>query len=172
MLSLFCCLYTTLQGCKKFFKNHTLKRPKATPQKMKFRPKYERFKISHIELFFWKHYFGPTTFLWRSTGHHQGFILISDFLAESQFEIQFRSKILSHFTNLNSLDIENNMLPKHSQKPFSLYKFFSKHVSICCQKKHLYCTISWRPKTAFLKNFENVCIFLCISVRNFFPPKT
>ena len=49
--------------------------------------------------------------------------------------IQFHPENLIHFTNLNSLDIENNMLPKHSQKRFSLYKFPSKHVSVWCQKK-------------------------------------
>ena len=29
----------------------------------------------------------------------------------TNFTIQFRSKNITHFTNLNSLDIENNMLP-------------------------------------------------------------
>ena len=43
-------------------KKHWLKRPKAVPQKMKFRPKYKSFKISSLELFFWKYYFGFTTF--------------------------------------------------------------------------------------------------------------
>ena len=43
-------------------------------------------------------------------------------------------KNLTHFTNLRSLDIENNMLPLQSQKPFWLYKFSSKHVSVLCQK--------------------------------------
>ena len=38
----------------------------------------------------------------------------------THFSILFRSKNLTHFTNLNSLDIENNMLLKHSQIPFSL----------------------------------------------------
>ena len=39
--------------------------------------------------------------------------------------IQSRSKHLAHFTNLNSLDIENNMLPQDSKKNFInfLYKF-------------------------------------------------
>ena len=57
--------------------------------------------------------------------------------------------------NLNSLDIENDMLSQHSQKPFWLYKFSSKHVSVWCQKKHLHCIISWRPRTAFLKHFDS-----------------
>ena len=30
--------------------------------------------------------------------------------------------------NLNSLDIENNMLPQSSQKSYWLYKFSSKHI--------------------------------------------
>ena len=34
------------------------------------------------------------------------------------FTIPFHAKILTYFTNLYSLDIKNNMLPKHSQKPF------------------------------------------------------
>ena len=42
--------------------------------------------------------------------------------------IQARSKNVSHFTHLNSLDIEKYILPQHRQKPFSLYKFFSKHL--------------------------------------------
>ena len=56
--------------------------------------------------------------------------------------IQVCSKHLTHFMNLNTLDTENNMLPKHRQKFFSLYKIFRKHVSVWCQKKHLHCTIS------------------------------
>ena len=49
------------------------------------------------------------------------------------FAIQVCSKHLIHFTNLKSPDIENNMLPKHCQKSFWLYKFFRKHVSVWCQ---------------------------------------
>ena len=44
----------------------------------------------------------------------------------TDFTIQFRSKILTHFTKLNSLDTENNMLP---QNLFWLYEFSSKHIS-------------------------------------------
>ena len=36
----------------------------------------------------------------------------------AHFTIQFPSKNLTHFTNLNSLDVEKNMLPQHSQKSF------------------------------------------------------
>ena len=107
------------------------------------------------------------------------FFLIWDFPGESlkanknskkitHFIIQFRSKNLTHFTNLNSLDIENNMLPQHSQKPFWLYKFSSKHVSVWCQKN--ICTAPF-PDTQKLYSWStlkaNVCIFLYISLRKF-----
>ena len=79
------------------------------------------------------------------------------------FAIQVCSKHLTHFTNLNSLDIENNMLPKHRQKSFSLYKFFRKHDSVWCQKKHLHCIISWQPRIAFLKKrFESKCLYISV----------
>ena len=42
----------------------------------------------------------------------------------THFTIQFRSKNLTHFTNINSFDIKNNMLPQHSQKPFWLTHSF------------------------------------------------
>ena len=37
------------------------------------------------------------------------------------FVIQFRSKNLIHFMNLNSLDIMKNILQQHSQKTYLLY---------------------------------------------------
>ena len=115
----------------------------------------------------------------RSSGHYQSFFIISDFLAESlkarkklpkkitHFAMQFRSKNLTHFMNLNSLDIENNMLPQHSKKSFGLhYKFSSKHVSVWLQKKHLHSTISWCPKLHSCSALKaNVSIFLYICAR-------
>ena len=80
----------------------------------------------------------------------------------THFTIQFRSKNLTHFTNLNSFEIENNMLPKHSQKAFSVYKFSSKYVSVWCQENHLHCTISWRPRTTFLKHFESKYLYISV----------
>ena len=89
------------------------------------------------------------------------------------FAIQVRSKHLTHFTNVNSLDNENNMLPKHCQKSFSLYKCFRKHVSVWCQKKHLHCTISWHPRTAFLKHFESKFLYISVYlIKKIFVPKT
>ena len=68
--------------------------------------------ISDIQLFMFVH-----TFQWTSSE----LFLISDFLVEileanktsekiTHFTIQFRSKNLTNFTNLDSLDIESNML--------------------------------------------------------------
>ena len=89
------------------------------------------------------------------------------------FAIQVRSKHLTHFANLNSLDIENNMSPKHCQKPFSLYKFFRKHVCVWCQKKHLRFSISWHPRTAFLKHFGSKCLYISVYlIKKIFFPKT
>ena len=130
-----------------------------------------------MEFPFSKYYFGHTAFL---SGHHPLF-LISDFLPESlKANKKVAKKItnfttvslkkLTHFPNLNSLDVESDMLPQHSQKPFSLYKFSSKHVTVWCQKKYLLCTISWRPGTAFLKHFESKGLYIPIYLpkKNFF----
>ena len=158
----------------KIKRKHWLKHPKAVPQKTKFVPKYRCY---------WKYYFWHTTFtlihMFQRTSS-KFFVLISDFLEESlktkkkllikitYFTIQVCSKHLTHFTNLNSLDIENNILPKHCQKYFWLYKFLKKHVSVWCQKKHLDCTISWNPITEFLKHFQSKCLFISVYLRFLF----
>ena len=46
------------------------------------------------------------------------------------FTIQFWSKSITHFSNLNSLDIENKMLPQHNQKPFWLYVCIFLYISV------------------------------------------
>ena len=127
--------------------------------------------ISEILFFFWKYYFGHTTFLRTFQWTSLEFFLDCRFSSRksqspqkltkkiTHFWIQLNSKHLTYFMNLNSLDIENNMLLKHNQKPFSLYKFSSKHVSVWCQKKFL----QWikHPRTAFSSTLKaNVCIFL------------
>ena len=126
--------------------------------------------------------FGHTTCLYSPTyfsGHYQ--FVFFNFLIFYQQVLKptktsekvhsFYDKVLLKiilFMNLNSLEIENNMLLQHSQKPFSLYTFSSQYFSVWCQKKHLPCSISWRLRTAFLKHFKaTVCIFLYISVRKF-----
>ena len=162
-------------------KKKRAKTPKAFPKKTKFGPKHKLLKISYLKLFFWKYFFGHTNLLYSSTRvsrHHQSFFNFRFFSRKSQsqqklpkkithFTIQFRSKNLTHYMNLISLDIENNMPLQHSQRPFWIYsKFSSKHVSVLCQKKHLHSSFSWRPKMHFLSTLKaNVRFFLYISVR-------
>ena len=139
--------------------------------------------------FLQKYYFifGHTTLWYSSTrfrGHYQIFLIFRFSSRNSQsqqklaknfthFTIQFCSENLTHFMNLNSLDIEKNMLSQHSQKPFSLYKFSSHHFSVWCQKKHLHCFIFWLAKTAFLKHFESKCLYIPVHLRKkIFVPET
>ena len=53
------------------------------------------------------------------------------------------------------------------------YKFSSKHVSVWCQKKHLHCTISGRPRTVFLEHFESKSLYIFVDICNkSFVPQT
>ena len=109
---------------------------------------------SHIcNSLFWKYYFGRTTlvhtFQWTS----------SELFLFQNLQ-HFCSKNYTHFTNLKSFKIENKMLPKHSQKKFISLQIFQQNVSIWCKKKHLHCTISWCPRTTFLKYFESKCLYI------------
>ena len=79
----------------------------------------------------------------------------------THFTIQLRSKNLTYFTKLDSLGIENNMLPQKT-KSLSDIKVFQKTCFCLVSQKKMYYTISWRPGTTFLKHFESKC--LCISV--------
>ena len=80
--------------------------------------------------------------------------------------VLLKKVFVTHFTNLNSLNIENNMLQQHSQKPFLLYTFSSKHVSaVWCQKKAFALHHFLKPMNCILE--ANVCIFLFILVQNF-----
>ena len=82
--------------------------------------------------------------------------------------LSFAQKNLTHLTNLNSLNIEKNMHPQHSQKPISPFKFSSKQPvsvrkNICtgpfldAQELHSQSTLK-----------ANVCIFLYIAVIFFY----
>ena len=119
-------------------------------------------------ILFWKYYF-DTFHTWTSSA-----FFIPEFVAENLkanknqgkrsliLQYSFAQKNLTHFTNLISFEIENNMLPKHSQKTFLVYKLSSKHVSVWCQKKNLHCTISWRPRTTFLKHFASKSLYIYV----------
>ena len=116
-------------------------------QKTTFGPENNWFKISYLEIY----------------------LLISDFLAESpeanknwqksHFTIQFHSKNLTYFTNLKN-NIVKKYTPATQPKNYSLYKFFSKHVSGWCLKTYLHCIISRRLSTEFSKLLEikSLCI--------------
>ena len=130
----------------------------------------------------------------RSSRYHQSFFYFRFSSRKSQIEqklakkithftIQFCSKNLTHFTNLNSLDTENNMLPQHSQKPFWLYKFsanmflFGVRNNICTapfldtQELHSWSTLKANVCIKCLNNFANVarCFDLvkCLSILHF-----
>ena len=80
----------------------------------------------------------------------------------THFTIKFRAKNLSYFMNLNSVDIENNMHPQHSQQPFWLFQ------QTCfgfVSEKNLHCTISWRARTVFMKHFESKCQHVSVYFR-------
>ena len=77
--------------------------------------------------------------------------------------IHFRSKNLTHSTNVNSLNIIKNTLPQYSQK----------HVSGWCQKKHLHCTISRRPRTVLSELLDSKCLYIPLNLySNVFIPET
>ena len=160
----------------KNLKKYWLKHPKAVPQETKFGPNVKDSKISNLEFFSWKYYFGHTKVLYMprcSSGYHQFFFKFRFSSRQSQsqqklakkithFTIQFCSKCFTRFMNHNSFHIENDMLLQHSQKPFWLYKFptnmflFGVWKNVCTAPFH-----SWRTLKA------NVCILLYISLRRF-----
>ena len=87
--------------------------------------------------------------------------------------IYYRSKNLTYFTNLNSLNIVKNILPQHSQKPILLNKFSRKHVSGWCHKKHLHGTISRRSRTASSNHWESKFLYVPVYLRKkTFAPET
>ena len=173
-------LATMVDWRRKIKKKHLLKRPKAVPKKTRNLDQNINDSKSHICNSFFENIISRVynffmfihTFQCISSESFFNFRM-SSWKSQSQqklvkkiihFTIQFHSKHLTHLTNLSSLDIENNMLPKKRQKPFSLYKFPSKHVSCWCQKKHLHYTISWHPRTVFLKHFESKCLYISVYV--------
>ena len=113
---------------KKTLKSHWLKRPKTVPQKQIL-----GLKINDSKTFIW-----CLSIDFRFSGR------ISKPTKITHFTIQIRLKNITHSTNLDSLNIIKNIHSycnlQHSWKPYSFYKFFSKHVSGWYQVKHLHCT--------------------------------
>ena len=81
-------------------------------------------------------------------------------------------KNITHFStqfcsNNISLDIENNMLPKQSQKPFSRYKFSSKHLVDAIKNVGMAPFLDAQELSSQSTLEANVCIFLYICLRKF-----
>ena len=130
-------------------------------------------------ILFWKYYFGDKTFLFlpiRSSWHR--IFLFFNFRFSnwslkinknerkrySYYNTVSLKKLHTHFMNLNSLDIEKNMLLQHSQKPFWLYKFSSKHVSVWCQKKTFALHHFLTPKNCIFGTlWKQMSVYFCIS---------
>ena len=140
-----------------------LKRLKVVHQKTKFGPKYKWFKIS-----------------WFKSSSTRSTVLVDIFRVSSIQKVSKPAKITEKdhsFYNTVSLKKPHSIYesqltlkiiwPCNIAKTFlSLPKFSSKHASVCCQKKHLHSTISWRPKLHFWSTLKaNVRLFLYISVR-------
>ena len=137
---------------RKILKLHWLKRHKKVPKKRNLDP-----KINNSQLHIWS-LFCSFRFSSRKSRSQEK-------LAEkvTHFTIQFHSKKpFSHFPNFDSLNIVKMILPK--QKPYSLCKFCIKHDSGLCQKKHLHCTISRRPRTGFSKHLEMKCLDILVNL--------
>ena len=146
-------------------KKHWLKRPETVPQNLIF-------KFIFLKIFFrtWNFFIFVHTFQWTSSDFFFNFRFFSR-KSQSQeklpkkithFTIQFHSKNLTHFMNLNSLDIDMICSCNTAKKPIWIYKqFSSKHVSVWWKKKHLHSTVSWRQKLHSWSTLKaNVPLFL------------
>ena len=86
---------------KNWKEKHWLKRHEAVAEKTKFGPKYKSLKISYLKLFFWKYFFGHTTFLYlsfRSSGHHRVFFFNFRFFSRKSQSQQKLPKKITHFS--------------------------------------------------------------------------
>ena len=116
------------------------------------------------------------TFQWASSE----FFFIPDFLAESlkanknkrerslnlQYSFGQKTSLILRISTLLTLKIicsqsASKKLSKHTNFPANMFLFG-------VRKKHLHCTISWRPRTSWSTLKANVSIFLCISLKKFF----
>ena len=125
-------------------------------------------------ILFLKILYSPTL----SNGHHHSFF-VPDFLAESLkannknqqersliLQLSF-SRNLTHITNLNSLDIENNMLSKH----LSYFTDFPANMFLFGIRKNICDSLT--PRSAFLKHFESKCLHIYVYLpEKMFVPKT
>ena len=163
-------------GCLATNKNlaHSLKQSPKT----KFGQNFKWFKISYLEFFFWKYYFEHTKFLYsstRSSGHYQSFYLILRFSnrkSQSQQKLakiftrsimQFRSKNLTQFTNLNSFD--KIICSPNTVKSFSDFTNFPANIFLFgVRKEHFALHHFLTPKNCIFEAlWKQMSVHFCIS---------
>ena len=134
------------------------------------------FLISRIQLFY---IYPPCvhTFQWTLSEFFFDFRIFSRKSRSQQkqakrithFAMQFRTKNLTYFKKLNSLDIE--YAPPTQLK--TSVKFSSKHVFVWCQKRTFELHHFLTPKAAYFKRFESKCPYISVYLRKkMFVPKT
>ena len=79
-----------------------------------------------------------------------------------QYSFTQKTTLILRISTLLKLKIKCSQNTLSQKNTFSVYKFSSKHFSVWCKKKHLHCTISWRPRTTFLKYFESKCLYISV----------
>ena len=157
-------------------RKHWLKRRKAVPKKRNLDQNINDSKSHNWNSFFFrKCYFGHTTFLYlsrRSSGHCQKFFFNFRFSSrklESQqnlarkithFAIQFQSKNHTHLWTSTHLTLKI-ICYCNTAKTLSDIKNFPADMFLFGDRKNV-CTISWYPRTGFLKYFENKCMYISV----------
>ena len=164
---------------RKLKRKQWLKHPKVVPQKTNLDQNINDSK-SHIWNSFIENIISDTTtFLCSSTcssGHHHS--IFWDLKANKNYRdrslifqygfAQNASFILRTSTHLTLKIICFRNLPK----TFITVQIFQQTCFCLLSEKHLRCTISWHPRTAFLKHFESKCLYISVYlIKKIFVPK-
>ena len=128
-------------------------------------------------ILFFKYYFGHTTFLYSfksTSGHHQSFFNFRSSSRKSQGrkDHAFYSTVLLKKTSLILRTSTRLALGITQTKTFLLRcqkttATTTKKTKNKTKKKHLHCTIFWRPRAAFLSAYFCISLCLYVSVRKF-----
>ena len=137
-------------------------------------------------LFFWKYYFSYFrhyfTHLHQCTSEFFFNFRFSSRKSQSQKKLAKKDESFYntvsqkkphkfHFTNFNSLDIANNMLPRHSQKPLTLQSF--QQTCFCLVSEKTFALHHfWMRKNCFLEAlWKQMSVYFCISPWENFAPE-
>ena len=92
----------------------------------------------------------------------------------SYLTIQFHSENFAYFTNLNSLNIEKSILPRHILKPYSRYKFSKKNVFCWSQKKKGFALNHFEKSTNYILEAlgRQMPVYYCMLLKKVFVPET